>query len=185
MTMKEIVFIDQNIEVLKAYAKECGKLTNAYIKPGNIFDHGPGVLVIPTNTNGDLDQGLGLQCALRFGENGGVESRLKAFIRIDRGGELGLGEVQIAPTDDADFPMAIFLSIVGRDMLVPGGDVITQAVAEIFRLIDEWNVVNKDYYLIERLLIPGLGTGTLGLTPEESAKAFHRGYHQRYTTTGA
>jgi O-acetyl-ADP-ribose deacetylase (regulator of RNase III) len=183
--LKEFIFADQDIAVVQAYAKACGKIPGARFVPGNIFDYGPGVLVVPINGQGDLDQGLALQCAQRFREEGGLESFLKAIIRHDRGGELEPGKVQILSTHDEQFPYILFLSIVDENMLVPGGNVVAKAVTEMFRFIPEWNEFRRDLYIIERLIVPGLGAGLLGLTPEKSAKGFYEGYRQGHAAAGA
>jgi O-acetyl-ADP-ribose deacetylase (regulator of RNase III) len=170
----DIVFVDQNPEVVFAYAKWFGKYLNCRIIQGNVFDHGPGVIAVPVNRHGDLTCGLGLQIAQRFIAKMGIATRLQRYIAMEHGGQLQLGRVQIIPTYDEEFPLVIFISVTDRDFMLPDTAGIGRAAVAMFEEIGRFREKRKELYDIHRLIIPGFGTGSLGLAPEESAKSIYQ-----------
>jgi O-acetyl-ADP-ribose deacetylase (regulator of RNase III) len=172
------VFVDENPEVINALASAFGRRFPDVVRfvMGNIFQHGPGMLVSPTNSRGEMSGGFDLQLACRFGTE--FVQRVHTYIELHYGGILLIGQAVCVPTLDEVFPYVIFTPTVKShlDLVEHAGD-IREAARAAFKLALELNLQSK-IRKIDQLLVPGLGTGVAGLDAETAAREIVRGFSQ-------
>ena len=183
-----ITFVDHNIEVINELASGLGKFPDCRFIHGDIFEAGPGTLVSPSNSYGDMGGGIDKVYSERFP---GIEDRLHEFIENDYAGRLDIGQALTLPTHDKCYPYMVFSPTVET-----AGDIATKqsvylasraVLLETIMFNDKTEKSKINFGIgwirprkIERLLIPGLGTGSGGLPAEDSAQAIKRGFTNIY-----
>jgi O-acetyl-ADP-ribose deacetylase (regulator of RNase III) len=142
---------------------------------GNVFCQGPGILISPANSRGELGGGLDLQLKLRFGV--GLEAELQDAIRRDYGGRLPVGKAIKIATRDRQYPFVIFAptrrSYVG--ILRHPADV-RKAAAAAFSTVLELVSHAESPYNLGPVIVPGFGTGMGGMDPETAGRAMFRAF---------
>jgi hypothetical protein len=103
----ETVFVDENPEVINALASSFGRRWAGRVRftVGNIFATGPGVLVSPTNSFGDMSAGIDLQLSAMFVS---LQDRLQMYISRQPSKRLPIGSVVWAETGNEAYPLVIF-----------------------------------------------------------------------------
>jgi len=175
------VFVDENPEVINSLASAFGRRYPGFVRfvIGNIFQQGPGTLVSPANSRGDMGGGFDLQLACRFGVE--FEQRVQSFIRLQYGGFLPIGQAICVPTLDAVYPYVIFTPTVESHLeLVKHPRDVFKAACAAFKLAEQLNNQWTDRK-IGQLFVPGLGTGVAGLDTESAAREILRGFSQALT----
>ncbi|HEY9715190.1 MAG TPA: hypothetical protein V6C72_17095, partial [Chroococcales cyanobacterium] len=87
---------DQNPELVKAWQAFFSRNARVDISEGDIFDLDVSVLVVPANSFGIMDDGLGSQLNKRA--NGTLESRVRKLIQDKHAGELPVGVAEVITT---------------------------------------------------------------------------------------
>ena len=103
----QALFVDQDTEVVNALAGSFARTWPSFVRfmVGNIFRSGPGILVTPTNSEGDMSGGLDLQLRSMFP---GLEERLQSYIRTLPSRRLRIEASVWIETGNGDYPYVIF-----------------------------------------------------------------------------
>ena len=169
-----LTFVDHNFEVVRAYSQAFSKINGCKFQHDNIFRVGPGTLVSPANSHGDMNDGIDRDYKEKFE---GIEGRLANFIGNIHAGKLEVGKAQIVPTHDKNHPYIVFAPTVERFGDASSEENVRLATKAILMEVLKFNK-KPEGRGIARLLIPGLGTGCAGLFPEESARGVIQGYKE-------
>lgn len=158
--LPEILLVDCNHDLIQRLEEECASLPEVRIHWGEVFDRPVDALVSPANSFGFMDGGIDAVYTRRFGP--GVQELLQRRIDEVHGGELLVGQADVVPTGDADFPWLIAAptmrvpKILRRDSIAP-----YLALRAALRLVthgrfDDGSPVCER---IRSIGVPGLGTG--------------------------
>jgi O-acetyl-ADP-ribose deacetylase (regulator of RNase III) len=171
--------VDRNRDVIAALANAPGgQLKYCTLKIGDILDEESGSLVSPANSKGDMGGGIDLAYSERFPH---IEDRLRTYIMFYFGNNLEIGQAVVVPTLDPRFPY-----IVASPTVALAGDAATgESVYKAMKAaLTESLLYNKkmiatnspSFSMIRHLLMPGLGTGSGGLSPEIAARSMRAAY---------
>lgn len=181
LQLKDIVkvaFVDRNPEVVSALAGLVnGHLQYCEFIVGDILKQPYGTLVSPANSFGDMNGGIDRAYKEYFP---GIEHTLKEYIEREHGGELAIGRAQIIPTHDNQFPNIVFTPTIrtSNDLATPQTvyNAMVAALSEVVIFNMKMEDAGKSEFCIDKLLIPGFGTGFGRLNPETSANSMKKGY---------
>lgn len=171
-----VTFVDQNSSVITALVNRFK--TSAFdcqFLIGDIFQQGPGTLVSPANCQGNMDGGIDKVYSDYFP---GIESKLATYIRENHGNELKFGEAQIVPTGNNKFPHIIFSPTVGSPGELARKENIYGATKAILTEALRYNIKGHTGTQIQRLLIPGMGTGFGNMDPIKSANEVYKAFEE-------
>ena len=174
-----ITFVDTNPEVVFAMREVlCRKNRNISCIHGNILDY-DGSLVSPSNSYGNMDGGIDRLYREVFSRDGfDIENEIKAYIEHFHGGKLNFGKAQIVPTYDEKNPYIIFSPTIEKPGDLANAENVKEAMQAILGEVIDFNKRSSSTCIdsIDKLLVPGLGTGYGQLDPEESAGAILSAY---------
>jgi O-acetyl-ADP-ribose deacetylase (regulator of RNase III) len=175
----EIRFVDRNVDVIQAYASLFSKESNVKMRVGDILKEESGALVSPANCYGNMDGGIDKKYNEYFSKMD-LESEIMGYINDFHGGKLEIGNAQIIPTNSEKFKYVIFSPTVQKPGELAKPENIQKAM---FAIINEVTIYNKKFpsenrLEIDKILIPGLGTGYGNLNPIVSAQYAKKGYEQ-------
>ena len=142
---------------------------------GNIFGNGPGILVTPTNSEGDMSAGLDLQLRSMFPS---LEERLQSYIRTLPSKRLKIEACVWIETGNGDYPFVIFSPTFRTrwDLATPNR--VYRAALAVFRSAQAYGSVGT----MQTLLIPGFGTGVGGLDPLVASRRVFQAYRRAIET---
>lgn len=167
------LFVDENPDVVNALAGTFARRWPGFVRfvVGNLFRHGPGIIVTPTNSEGDMSAGLDLQIKTMFPS---LEQRLQSYIRQLPSKRLKIEASVWIETGNGDFPFVIFSpSFRTRWDLATPNRVYRSALA-VFRSAQGYGSIGS----VQKLLMPGFGTGVGGLDPAVAARRIFQAYCQ-------
>jgi O-acetyl-ADP-ribose deacetylase (regulator of RNase III) len=144
---------------------------------GNILRSGPGILVTPTNSEGDMSAGLDLQLKSVFP---GLEERLQSYIRTLPSKRLKIESSVWIETGNPDYPFIIFSPTFRTrwDLATPNR--VYRAALAVFRSAQAYGSVSTE----QQLLMPCLGTGVGGLDPLVASRKVFQAYRRAIETPG-
>jgi O-acetyl-ADP-ribose deacetylase (regulator of RNase III) len=175
----KIEFVDRNVEVIQAYANFFSKKINVKLKIDDILKQESGALVSPANCYGNMDGGIDKAYNTYFSKMD-LESEIMHYIDNFHGGKLEIGSAQIIPTNDDKFKYVIFSPTVERPGEVAKPENIEKLMYSVIKEVTNYNkkFSHKNKLEIDKLLIPGLGTGYGNLEPRISAEYAKKGYEK-------
>jgi len=167
----ELAFVDESPDVVNALASAFGRRRPEHVKfiLGNLFGCGPGVIVSPSNSEGELSAGVDLQLKMLFPE---LESALGEHIRREPTGRLQIGRPAWIETSNPDHPAVIFSALLSTPADLATPNRVYKASIAVFRFVLEHPFPTQ----IRRVLFPGFGTGVAGLEPEIAARKMFQAY---------
>ena len=165
------LFVDQDPEVVNALAGSFARKWSSFVRfvVGNLFHNGPGILVTPTNSEGDMSAGLDLQLRTMFPS---LEERLQGYIRTLPSRRLRIEATVWIETGNGDYPFVIFSPTFRTrwDLATPNR--VYRAALAVFRSAQAQGSVRT----MHQLLIPGFGTGVGGLDPVVASRKIFQAY---------
>jgi O-acetyl-ADP-ribose deacetylase (regulator of RNase III) len=172
-----IDFVDHSISLINEYSKAFGRDENIKFNVGDILKNKYGSLVSPANCYGNMDGGIDLEYN-HFIKTIDLEGTIQTYINDFHHGKLSIGTAQIIPTYDNQFPYIIFSPTVEKPGKISSGENIKLAM---YALIKEVYLYNRKFdedndFIIDHLLIPGLGTGYGNVNEKDSATNAKKGY---------
>lgn len=158
-------FIDTNKEVTDAWEKVFAGIEAVTIRHASIFDHPCDALVSPANSFGYMNGGIDFAISKNLGWH--IEKRLQKVIREKYFGELLVGQAEIVETDHASFPYLIASPTMRTPMTIFRGPHIYLCMKAILTLVRYGSFANGQPIreVVQRIAIPGLGTGVGQLPP--------------------
>lgn len=155
----QIVLCDIREDVVSAW-KSCFRDTGVEIACGSILDAGCDLVVSPGNSFGFMDGGIDLVFSEYFGWD--VEKKLQNKIIEEHNGELLVGSSCFVHTEDTKIPFLISAPTMRVPMILKDTVNIYLATKAAFILANN--------FLINRIAIPGMGTGVGRVLPEICAR---------------
>jgi O-acetyl-ADP-ribose deacetylase (regulator of RNase III) len=168
-----VVLCDRRRDVVEAWEAQFAELPEVERHQGDVFLSEAAALVLPGNSFGFLDRGLELQLCERFGWE--VQDRLRELIRSRHHGELLVGQAAALPLE-ADregtprYRWLIYAPVRRTPQRITGTLNAYLAARAAFLLAAGAEAP------IERMIVPGLGTGEEGLLPLISARQVRYAY---------
>src|SRR5262245_19414302 len=134
----ETIFADANVDVVNALASAFGRTCFASVRfvPGNIFSCGPGTLVSPTNSKGDMTTGLDLQLRMTFPH---LENRLQEYIQKLPSKRLTIGSVVWIETGNTQHPFVIFTPTFREPWDLASLNRVSRAAFAVFSSVQAYN----------------------------------------------
>lgn len=170
-----LVLRDTNPEVVAGWLAELGGYRSVSIGVGDLLRERLDAAVSPANSYGRMDGGIDLAYRNRFGLV--IERRVREAIDR-RGGELAVGAALVVPTGDGWIPRLV----VAPTMRTPRRLTDAEPVYRAMRAAIECARATTDP-IIERLGVPGMGTGVGHLDPFLSAAAVRRALDEMASET--
>lgn len=161
-----LVLRDLNPEVVAGWLAELGGYRSVSIGAGDLLRERLDAGVSPANSYGYMDGGIDKAYRGRFGL--AIERRVREAIER-RGGELAVGEALIVPTGDGWIPRLVVAPTMRTPRPLAGAEPVYLATRAALTCARE-----ATDPVIERLGIPGMGTGVGRLDPFASAAAIRR-----------
>ncbi len=170
----KLLLCDTNPEVVKAWQLQFERHSEVQVREGSIFEAEAEGFVIPGNTFGFLDRGLGLKACERFGFE--LEDAIRKVIRETHGGELLVGQAEVFPTG-GNPPYLIYAPTFRTPQGI--GDTLNVYLAArgVFRAAQALNR-DRGGEAIKTVAFPGLGTGTGKMHPLISARQIRYAYEE-------
>lgn len=132
------------------------------IVTGSIFEQGADTIVAPGNCRAFMDGGLDMLISHFF--NYTIEPRVQAVLYEKHGGQLPIGKAELVETEDARIPYLIYAPTMWRPQKIRGTNNVYLAMKATLECI------NANASKLNRIAIPGLGTGCGCMFPEDAAK---------------
>jgi O-acetyl-ADP-ribose deacetylase (regulator of RNase III) len=170
----EVLFVDESPDVINALASAFGRYSPGTVRftIGNLFASEPGVLVSPTNSDGDMSAGVDLQLRSLFPH---LESLLQTHILSLPSKRLSIDTVVLAKTGDATHPLVIFTPTFRTPWDLASQNRVYRAAVAVFLSVRAHNAM-PDREPIPKILMPGFGTGVGGLDPSLAARKMYQAY---------
>ena len=167
----EVVFVDESPDVVNSWASAFGRRRPEHIKfvLGNLFRSGPGVVVTPSNSEGELSAGVDLQLKMLFPE---LEAKLDQHVRSEPTGRLHIERPVWIETGNMEHPAIIFSALLSSPSDLATPNRVYKASLAVFRLVQHH--LFPDH--LRRVLIPGFGTGVAGIAPDVAARKMYQAY---------
>ena len=166
----QTLFVDQDADVVNALAGSFARKWPSFVRftVGNIFRSGPGILVTPTNSEGDMSAGLDMQLRIMFP---GLQERLQSYVRMFPSKRLKIESSVWIETGNGDYPFVIFSPTFRArwDLATPNR--VYRAALAVFGSAQSYGSVST-----VQLLIPGFGTGVGGLDPLVASRKVFQAY---------
>ena len=173
--MQTFVLVDNKVELAEAWKTQFSEYSNFEIHGGvDIFDYTGDAVVSPANSFGFMDGGIDLLYSLNMGWH--VQKRLQDDIAINYHGELLVGQATMVHTDYKKFPYLICAPTMRVPKRLSGTPNVYLAAKALF-------IFAKSHPALERIICPGLGTGTGKVSPEECAAMMKRAYQDAYLSS--
>lgn len=173
----QTLFVDQNPEVVNALAGSFARNWPLFVRfvVGNIFRNGRGIIVTPTNSEGDMSAGLDLQLRSMFPS---LEERLQGYIRTLPSRRLKIEASVWIETGNGEYPFVAFSPTFRTrwDLATPNR--VYRAASAVFRSAQAYGYESAG----QTLLIPGFGTGVGGLDPVIASRKVFQAYRRAIET---
>lgn len=157
-----LVLRDINPDIVMAWTQIFGNYKGVSFGSGSILEADIDAIVSPANSFGYMDGGIDLAYRNFFGLK--IQTRLQAVIKEKFGGELPVGKATIIPTGHK----RITRLVAAPTMKTPRPIVGTQNVFLAMKAALECTLQAKPE--VQRLGVPGMGTGVGSMDPFESAR---------------
>jgi O-acetyl-ADP-ribose deacetylase (regulator of RNase III) len=163
---------DINTEMVDAWKAAFAEVPGILVSHGDIFEHKADAIVSPANSFGYMDGGIDLLYSRYFGWE--LETNLQNLLSEKHYGELPVGQAVVLTTGHKSIPFLVS----APTMRVPTriGETINIYLAFRAALIAVLAHNANAAPPIGSLLVPGLGTGIGGVTPERAARQMRRAY---------
>lgn len=157
-----LVLRDINPEMVMAWTQTFGNYKGVSYGSGSILEADVDAIVSPANSFGYMDGGIDLAYRNFFGLK--IQNRLQAVIKDKFGGELPVGKAVIIPTGHRRITRLVAAPTMRTPMRIVG----TQNVYLAMKAALECALEAEPE--IQKLGVPGMGTGVGGMDPYESAE---------------
>lgn len=163
-------FIDINSDLTQAWKQVFQDVEQVTVINDSIFDHPSDALVSPANSFGYMNGGIDFSISKHLGWH--VEKTLQQKIRSEYHGELLVGQATLVETQHSDFPYLISAPTMRTPTTIwrtPNVYLATKAILTLVQYgttADGEPIRNK----INRVAIPGLGTGVGQMPPLVAAR---------------
>jgi len=163
-----LVLYDHNPDIVFAWTQVLSDYEGVIFGAGDLLRARVDAVVSPANSFGYMDGGIDLAYRNFFGL--GIQRRVQAVIGQRFGGEIPVGQAFIVPTDHKKIPRLVVAPTMKTPQNIQGTDNVYRAT----RAALECSIQAEPP--IERLGIPGMGTGIGKMDPFESAQQMLRAY---------
>jgi len=172
------ILVDVQEDVVMAWREAFQGVENVEVQHGSIFDVKTDVLVSPANSFGFMDGGLDMLISRFFGWD--VQDRLQALIQKKHHGELLVGLTEIVETGHGTIPYMISAPTMRVPMILSETVNVYLATRAVFRLARYGRLPSGEPIseVVERIAIPGMGTGVGRVSPEICARQMKRAYEE-------
>jgi O-acetyl-ADP-ribose deacetylase (regulator of RNase III) len=158
----QLVLWDTNPEVVFAWTQTFSGYAELSVGGGSILEANVDALVSPANSFGYMNGGVDLAYRNFFGLS--IEWRVREMIEQESGGELPVGSALVAPTGHERITRLIVAPTMKTPRNIRGSGNVYQATKAALRSALAATPP------IQRLGLPGMGTGTGGMDRFESAE---------------
>ena len=173
----QIIFCDQKLELCQKVTEKFSEVDQIEIIHGDIFKVKTDALISPANSFGDMSGGIDRAIDNHYG--GSAQKLLQHEIREEFFGELPVGMAILLEMGSSNFQYLI----AAPTMRIPGilrKDSINVYLAMRAILVCALRYNEKHGFRIQKIAIPGLGTGVGGMDFEESARQMYGAYGNIY-----
>ncbi len=181
----KIILSDLQSQVVNAWKQEFQEHTDVEIFHGSIFDVNCDAIVSPANSFGFMDGGIDMAISRHFGWH--VQERVQEVIKSRHHGELLVGVAEIVTTEDSKIPFVIAAPTMRVPMMLePSSINVYLATRAVLLLIKFGTFSNGETIanIVQRVAIPGMGTGVGRLPPTICAKQMKQAIddvlHEKY-----
>ncbi|MCP5097927.1 MAG: Appr-1-p processing protein [Chloroflexi bacterium] len=167
----KIILSDIQSQVIEAWRHAFQEYSDVEIYHGSIFDVQCDAIVSPANSFGFMDGGIDMAISRHFGWH--VQERVQATIKTKHHGELLVGTADIVATDDSQIPYVIAAPTMRVPMKLQKNSVAIFLATRAVLLLIKYGSFSEDKLISEkvnRVAIPGMGTGVGKFSPETCAK---------------
>jgi O-acetyl-ADP-ribose deacetylase (regulator of RNase III) len=181
-----LTLVDTNVEVIAAWHQVFADVPQVTVRHGSIFDHPADALVSPANSFGYMNGGLDFAISKHLGWH--LEKDLQRLIREKHYGELLIGQAEILPTSNAQFPYLIAAPTMRTPMTITRGPNVYQAMKAILVLLRYGKISTGELVSdkVQIISIPGLGTGIGQVRPLVCARQMRLAWedvmHEKFAT---
>jgi O-acetyl-ADP-ribose deacetylase (regulator of RNase III) len=175
-----LALVAVNDEMASAWTRAARGLPDVEVFRGSILDVKCDAVVSPANSFGFMEGGIDAAYVRRFGVR--IETRVRDQILEHHGGELLVGEASIVETGDSEVPFLICAPTMRIPMRVTDTVNPYLAARAVFRLLEHGHFMGAPFPgvaihdLVRVVAMPGLGTGTGGVTPDQCARQVRAAY---------
>jgi O-acetyl-ADP-ribose deacetylase (regulator of RNase III) len=162
----------KNPELIKAWESEFVGLTDVTIRGGNILLAEADALVSPANSFGFMDGGFDWSISEMFEWK--IQSMVQSVIRSKHSGELLVGDAEIVPTGNEQFPFLICAPTMRVPQNVADTVNAFLAMRATLLAINKFNKENAG--TIRAVAIPGLCTGAGRMPYDRCARQMRAAY---------
>ena len=167
----KIILADLQLKVIDAWQKVFQGYDSVEIFYGSIFDVNCDAIVSPANSFGFMDGGIDMAISRYFGWH--VQERVQEIIQSKHHGELLIGLADIAATDNPRIPFVIAAPTMRVPMILEDTSVSVYLATRAVLLLVKYGTFsdgNPIADIIQRVAIPGMGTGVGQFPPAVCAK---------------
>lgn len=170
--MTKIKLIDVSEKLVLAWKESFKNYPDVEIIHDSILKHPCDAIISPSNSFGIMQGGIDLIYANYFGVT--LQDNLQDKICKMHNGELLVGETIIMETYNNTFPYLIS----APTMRIPGSRLI--GTPNVYLAAKAIFIILNNNLNITSVAIPGLGTGTGAVSPEECARLMRMAYEDWY-----
>jgi O-acetyl-ADP-ribose deacetylase (regulator of RNase III) len=173
MASVQIVLAAVEEELAEAWHRFCGDLDFIQVHHGSILDVSCDAVVSPANSFGFMDGGIDAIYSRHFGSR--LQDTVQAMIRERHHGELLVGNADVVETGDARIPYLIVAPTMRVPMLLADSINAYLAARAVFLLLKHGRFASGERSggpvgeRIQRVAVPGLGTGVGQMSPSVCA----------------
>lgn len=167
----KIILTDLHSKVIDAWHQVFKNDDTVEIVHGSIFDVACDAIVSPANSFGFMDGGIDMAISRHFGWH--VQERVQEAIKLRHHGELLVGMADIVDTDDSQIPYVIAAPTMRVPMLLEPTNVNIYLATRAVLLLVKFGRFGDGTDIkeaVQRIAIPGMGTGVGGFSPQICAK---------------
>ena len=174
--MLQLNLVDLQPEMVTAWKQCFSDLPNVSIHNDSIFNYPSDALVSPANSFGFMNGGIDFAISKTLGWH--IEKRLQQVIREKYYGELLVGQAEIIPTDNPNFPYLIAAPTMRLPMVLgitPNLYLAMKAVLLLWKhgKMEDGSSISTH---IQSIAISGFGTGVGQANPLFSARCMRIAY---------
>lgn len=196
------ILCDRKKELCQEWSKYFSGYQKVRIECGNILEVKSQALVSPANSYGAMRGGLDYYISIFFDKNAPaicqelgmdlptllndkelaesirlrldwtIERKVQEKLTRENNGYLPVGEAMLVETGNSKVPFLIIAPTMETAGKIIGTDNTYLAMKAII------NIAEKNQ--LKSVAVPGLGTGTGGLSPEECARQMEKAFRERY-----
>lgn len=178
-------FIDINKDLCDAWKTVFAGIEGVTVKHQSIFETSCDALVSPANSHGYMNGGIDFAISKNLGWH--IEKDLQQIIRDKYFGELLVGQAEVIPTGQAQFPFLIAAPTMRTPMTIANTPNVYLAMKAILIKVEHGHFADGTPIRekIKSIAIPGLGTGIGQVKPLDCARQMRIAWediqHAKYT----